>query len=87
VILDADGKPLTADTGEPCNHGITFDEDAALELIRNWSPADAAEFIVGPPGSREIRKRWPRLFGVCPLGCGYQGIYYASWAHYTMGDW
>ena len=35
----------------------------------------------------EIRKRWPRLFGKCPKGCGYDGIYYASSEHYTMGDW
>ena len=35
----------------------------------------------------EIRKRWPRLFGKCPKGCGYEGIAYASWAHYHYGDW
>lgn len=35
----------------------------------------------------EIRKRWPRLNGPCPLGCGYVGIYYASRAHYVYGDW
>ena len=35
----------------------------------------------------ELRKRWPRLYGNCPLGCGYNGIYYASFGHYVMGDW
>lgn len=35
----------------------------------------------------EIRKRWPRLFGVCPLGCGFDGIGYASWEHHVYGDW
>lgn len=35
----------------------------------------------------EIRKRWPRLFGVCPLGCGFDGIGYVSSAHYVYGDW
>lgn len=35
----------------------------------------------------EIRKRWPRLFGPCPKGCGYTGIAYASTAHFVYGDW
>lgn len=35
----------------------------------------------------EIRKRWPRLSGRCPKGCGYVGIAYASFAHYVCGDW
>lgn len=34
----------------------------------------------------EVRKRWPRLDGVCPL-CGFVGIGYASYQHYIMGDW
>jgi hypothetical protein len=38
--------------------------------------------------SREqIRKRYPRLDGLCPKGCGYRGIAYASHAHYVYGDW
>jgi len=35
----------------------------------------------------EIQRRWPRLFGQCPKGCGYVGIAYASAEHYTCGDW
>lgn len=35
----------------------------------------------------EVRRRWPRLDGRCPLGCGYCGIAYASGAHYVHGDW
>lgn len=35
----------------------------------------------------EVKKRWPRLSGACPKGCGYSGIYYASYEHYVMGDW
>lgn len=35
----------------------------------------------------EVRANWPRLYGSCPLGCGYNGIYYASTAHFVMGDW
>ena len=35
----------------------------------------------------EVRRKWPRLFGPCPLGCGYNGIYYASWGHFIAGDW
>jgi len=35
----------------------------------------------------EVRRRYPRLNGDCPLGCGYHGIAYASMAHYVAGDW
>ncbi len=34
-----------------------------------------------------VRKQWPRLFGKCPLGCGFDGISYASLEHMIMGDW
>jgi len=37
--------------------------------------------------AHEVRRRWPRLDGACPLGCGYVGIGYASMAHYVCGDW
>lgn len=40
----------------------------------------------GLPAS-EVRKRWPRLDGACPLGCGFHGIAYASKAHYVYGDY
>ena len=40
-----------------------------------------------PLSEGEIRKRWPRLCGPCPLGCGFTGIAYASLAHYVYGDW
>lgn len=35
----------------------------------------------------EVRKRWPRGWGPCPKGCGYNGIAYASFEHYICGDW
>jgi hypothetical protein len=35
----------------------------------------------------EVRRRWPRLFGECPKGCGFKGIGYASFEHYIAGDW
>lgn len=35
----------------------------------------------------EVRRRWPRLMGPCPKGCGFSGIAYASTMHYIMGDW
>ena len=35
----------------------------------------------------QVRKRWPRLMGPCPKGCGFNGIGYASYAHYICGDW
>jgi len=37
--------------------------------------------------SHDIRQKWPRLVGDCPLGCGFRGIAYASGAHYVFGDW
>ena len=70
-----------------CNHGVVFDEEAAIELLSSWRPGGAAEFVAGNPASVEVRRRWPRLDGYCPLGCGYHGIYYASMAHYVAGDW
>lgn len=53
-----------------CDHGLTFDAEAA-----------------GGLDEYAVRKRWPRLFGACPKGCGYSGIAYASTAHYIAGDW
>lgn len=84
AAASAEGKQ-----GKPdCDHGVTFDEEEANKLLSNWKgPASPAEFIMGNPISSEVRKRWPRLFGRCPKGCGYEGIYYASYAHYIAGDW
>ena len=35
----------------------------------------------------EVRRKFPRLDGRCPIGCGYSGIAYASVEHYIAGDW
>ena len=64
------GALLPAPVVEVCNHGITFDEEAAKGL-----------------SASEVKKRWPRLSATCPKGCGYNGIYYASYMHYLSGDW
>lgn len=61
--------------GKPaCDHDVYFDEQAARGL-----PAHV------------IVKRWPRGWFTqekpCPKGCGYVGIYYASFVHYIAGDW
>ncbi len=37
--------------------------------------------------SHQVRQVYPRLFGKCPKGCGYEGIAYASFEHYVSGDW
>lgn len=83
---------IKKDRESKCNHGVTFDEKAAIALLENaplqYPNLDpAAAFIAGSPAVPEIRKRWPRLCGKCPKGCGYDGIYYASREHYIMGDW
>lgn len=38
----------------------------------------------------DVRTRFPRLVGPCPKGCGVDGTFYASAAHYIFGgssDW
>ncbi len=74
-----------------CNHGVFFDLEEAKKIL-DQSVIDpdedpALSFIMGPSTTPEIRKRFPRLCGLCPKGCGYNGIYYASYEHYTYGDW
>jgi len=80
--LEKNGKTMNA-----CDHGVMFNETEARKLIEGWAAADEVEFIMGCPASAEVRKRWPRLNGSCPKGCGYVGIAYASHEHYTYGDW
>lgn len=59
-----------------CDHGLDFPRDGS---------AEQHEAMALPVP--EVRKRWPRLMGACPKGCGYSGIGYASYAHYIAGDW
>lgn len=35
----------------------------------------------------EVRRRFPRLFGDCPKGCGFRGIAYVSMHHFYAGSW
>ena len=75
--------------GAPCGHGVCFDEAAARRLLEE-TPHDnrnPVSFVMGSPAHAIIRKRWPRLEGKCPFGCGFVGIAYASAEHYAMGDW
>lgn len=68
-------KPLEyplEDELSACDHGVTFWHEEAKRL--NLS-------------ARQVRERWPRLFGDCPKGCGFHGIAYASYAHFIYGDW
>lgn len=60
-----------------CDHGVTFDEVA-------WKEAAYTGNIMT---IEDVRKRWPRGFGLCPRGCGFYGIAYASYIHYLAGDW
>lgn len=85
TVLKADGTRYRDE--EPCDHGLTFDEEEANRILGDWQPRTAEEFIMGNPAAMEVRKRWPRLDGPCPLGCGYVGIAYVSAAHYAAGDW
>jgi hypothetical protein len=88
TILDSSGARLDgSELGANCDHGVTFDEDEARKIVESWRPDSPASFIIGPPGAAEVRKRWPRLMGTCPKGCGFHGIAYASSTHYVFGDW
>jgi len=58
--------------GAECDHGVVFDEERAR-----------AENL----GAADTRRLYPRLFGPCPKGCGFNGIAYASYLHYLWGDW
>lgn len=62
-----------------CNHSVTFDE-AKYEAF-------CSQHRRGDEQVAFIRKNWPRLDSQCPKGCGYVGIYYASFLHYVAGDW
>ncbi len=70
-----------------CDHGVMFDKAEADKILARWSAMTPVEFVAGNPAAAEIRKRWPRLHGPCPKGCGFTGIAYASMAHYAAGDW
>lgn len=58
-----------------CDHGVRFPTtpEGRGAVLRHMSV-------------EEIRKCFPRHFGTCK-SCGFQGIYYASKAHYVAGDW
>ena len=66
-----DAQLIKVEQSNVCDHGVTFDEEDAKKI------GDAYE----------IRKKYPRGWGPCPKGCGYNGIAYASTLHYLMGDW
>jgi len=66
-----EGAEIPRDQAE-CDHGVVFDEAA-------WKAEQ--------PTPWTVRERWPRLFGPCPKGCGFNGIAYASFGHYIAGDW
>lgn len=34
----------------------------------------------------QVRQTYPRAYGKCKE-CGWEGIMYASYAHYIYGDW
>ena len=86
---------MTDSARNECDHGVTFDEEAAKALYAATVPPidtdPAVAFVMGNSASGEVRKRWPRGFfsadNPCPKGCGFVGIAYASYAHYTYGDW
>jgi len=79
-----DEEPKEEPVKEKCDHGITFDAEAARALLASGT---VTNFILGNDQAPEVRRCWPRLNGKCPKGCGYEGIAYASTEHYVAGDW
>lgn len=69
----ADRLVLKLPEYQGCDHGVVFDE-AEYRKTPGITPA-------------EVAKRWPRGWGPCPKGCGFNGIAYASYLHYIAGDW
>lgn len=62
--MGSDRKDITVtEENTECDHGVTFDQEAASRLLENWEPSDAVSFVMGNPASAEVRKRWPRLCG------------------------
>lgn len=72
---------------EGCDHGVTFNKEEAQKLLGEYQPTTDLEFLMGNPKATELREKWPRLSGKCPKGCGFEGIAYASYEHYVLGDW
>ena len=94
MILDMYGRPISGVptvSAQSCDHGLVFDEEAALKLLGDWEPTSDVEFVMGNPRHAAVRKRWPRgdfsKEKPCPKGCGFVGIAYVSAAHYAAGDW
>lgn len=92
-------EAIARERQEKCDHGITFDEEAACKILQDAEAARpkptsqeeaAVAFIMGNPGAGNVRRRWPRGWFTkkkpCPK-CGYVGIAYASYMHYILGDW
>lgn len=62
---------------------------AALYRVKCTHPSlvpDFDEVAARGLSPGEVKKRWPRSFGACS-GCDFNGIMYASYAHYIAGDW
>ena len=70
-----------------CDHGLSFDVEEAKRILGDWTPVTAVDFISGNPKHVDVRRRFPRLEGPCPKGCGFSGIAYVSTEHFTYGDW
>jgi hypothetical protein len=88
------GSPQPSDAPAPkCDeHGLTL--SCTFGCVAPAPACDECDHGVtfDPIASRglsraEIRKRWPRMSGVCPKGCGFYGAAYASYEHYIAGNW
>ena len=101
TILDANGRAINPPPQDQCDHGVTFDIEAARQVIRDAGCARArqrdkagaaVDFVLGDVDAvRVIQRRWPRGWFTaqkpCPKGCGFIGVAYASYEHRIMGDW
>jgi hypothetical protein len=76
ILAHAKANPPPPEQDD-CDHGVHFPPEGS----------DAERVILQHLSAAEVRECFPRLFGTCPLGCGYNGIYYTTFAHMIAGDW
>lgn len=83
-FLEPSIRRATIDDSERAGHVPTCVRCLCLPCDHGVSFDEARARLLN---AHQVRKQWPRLDGPCSKGCGYDGIFYASYTHYIYGDW
>jgi len=94
-LVDGMGHPISRYAGE--KKGFRPGRHTALERVQsgphtdpkcdhNSSVPEFDEVASFGLEEKEIRRRWPRFFGICP-DCQERVILYANEKHFIRGDW